>query len=260
MKYFNHSSGEFLQIGDAKVYFEMAGKSDGVPLVILHGGLGNITELNAIIEKLPDHFLFIGIDFRGHGKSELGSTPLTYELYQSDVECVLAHIGIHSFSIFGFSDGGIVGYRLAAKASNNVQALISVAGSWKLQPDDSAYTLLKGLTSDRWSQLFPDSVAYYNSVNPSPDFDALVKSAVHLWTDIGPSGYPGESVSQIAVPTLIVRGDKDHLCSLNDSVGVCARIKGAHFLNIPFAGHEVFKDSPEVFSSVIREFFREIPV
>lgn len=258
MQYFTHDSGTHLQIGGAKIYYEIAGKPEGMPLVVLHGGLGNMTELNASLKKLPDDFLFIGIDFRGHGKSELGSPPLSYALYQSDVECILAHLGIKTFSILGFSDGGVVGYRLAAKASNNVQALISVAGHWKIQPNDPVYALLKGVTSTRWQEMFPDCVAYYNTTNPAPNFDALVKSVVGLWMDLGPSGYPDETISQITAPTLIVRGDKDHLCTLNDSIGACSKIKQAHLFNIPFAGHEVFKEAPEVFSAGLNDFCRQI--
>lgn len=66
---------------------------------MLRGGLGGLADFNGILAKLPDQFRFIGIDFRGHGKSTLGSKPLTYKQYQDNIGCVLDHLGIHSFSL-----------------------------------------------------------------------------------------------------------------------------------------------------------------
>ena len=66
---------------------------------MLHGGLGSLTDFKGILAKLPDQFRFIDIDFRGNGKSTLGSKPLIYKQYQDNIGCVLDHLGIHSFSL-----------------------------------------------------------------------------------------------------------------------------------------------------------------
>lgn len=252
---FTHASGQYLTIGNAQIYFEVAGNPTGKPLVLLHGGMGNLTDFNGILSQLPNQFLFVGIDFRGHGKSTLGSARLTYQQHQADVVAVLAHLNIEDCCVLGFSDGGIVAYRMAAATPSTVEALVALGAHWRLDPGDPVFARLSAVTPEKWISMFPDSVAYYKATNPAPDFDALVKAVVSLWTDTEASGYPNASVRQITVPSLIVRGDEDHLFSLNDVAVLREHIKGAAFFNIPFAGHEAHKDAPDLFLAGVKAFF-----
>ncbi len=93
---------------------------------MLHGGLGSLNELSSIYQYVASDYQLISVDFRGHGKSLLGDRPLSYMQYQEDIRHVLSYLNIDKYSIFGFSDGGIVGYRLAAQEPCSGQ-LISAA-------------------------------------------------------------------------------------------------------------------------------------
>lgn len=255
MKHFDHTSGQHLEIKGAHIYFEVTGDPSGRPLVLLHGGLGNMADFNIILDKLPSHFKLIGIDLRGHGKSTRGSGRLSYAQYQSDVQTVLNHLGVEKFSLLGFSDGGIVGYRMAAQSPAQVEKLLTLGSQWRLEEDDPSIADLKGLTSGMWCEMFPESVAYYEKINPQPDFDGLVKEVVSsLWLDTQETGYPQESVRDIKSPLLIARGDEDHLLSLEEAVQLRKRVEGASFLNIPFAGHAAHEDSTDIFVEAVRQF------
>lgn len=251
---FTHLSGRYFEADDAKLYFEEAGNPAGKPLVMLHGGFGSLADFNSILGNLPDQFRIIGIDFRGHGKSTLGSKPLTYKQYQSDVRCILEHLGVHSYSLFGFSDGGIVAYRLAAQQPQEVEALVTVGSQFRLYKDDPVFEILSAMTAETWKGMFPESVEYYMSVNPNPDFSALVQAVVALWTDQSSTGYPYDGITTIHAPTLIIRGDADPLLSLNEAAELQEKIEGGNFFNIPFSGHEVHKDAPDLLLAVLNEF------
>ena len=67
MTTFTHSSGHYLSVDDAEIYFEIIGNPKGSPLLLLHGGLGNLTDFNGIVAQLASEFRLIGVDFRGHG-------------------------------------------------------------------------------------------------------------------------------------------------------------------------------------------------
>lgn len=251
---FTHSQGQHLPVGDAKIYFEITGNPAGEPLVLLHGGLGNITDFNGILDQFAKDYQLIGIDFRGHGKSTLGSLGLSYQRHQTDVEAVLAHLGIEACYLLGFSDGGTTSYRLAIKNPSKIKAMVTIGAKSQLSANDQTFAILSGMTAEKWEQRFPDSVAYYKTNNPEPGFEALVKAVVSLWTDTG--SYPGSGIEDIAAPTLIIRGDRDHLFPLETAVHLAQHIKGANFFNIPFAGHEVHKDANTLFSSVVKDFFK----
>lgn len=243
-----------MQIDDARIYYEMAGNPSGPSLVFLHGGLGNITDFNSVLDSFLADFRCIGIDFRGHGKSTIGSAKLTYQQHQTDVETVLAHAGIDSCSLLGFSDGGTTAYRIAIKNPLKIKAIATIGAKYRCDASDPVFPLLQGMTSEKWEQRFPESVAYYHSTNPAPDFDALVNAVVSLWTDPGDSGYPGDAIEQIVAPALILRGDRDHLFTLKAAVDLLGHLKGANFFNIPFAGHEAHRESGPCFSMVVQDF------
>ncbi len=254
MTAFTHFSGQHLQLEGAKIYFETTGNPTGKPLLLLHGGMGNLTDFNGILNMLPSQFKFIGIDFRGHGKSTLGTSRLTYRQHQADVEAVLEHLDIDCFSVLGFSDGGITAYRMAAETPSRVKALVAVGAHSRIDPNDPVLQILSSVTSGKWRDWFPDSVSYYTTNNPEPDVEALVNNVISLWTDTGSGGYPGGSVKQITAPTLLVRGDEDHLFLLKHATELRQQVEGAGLFNIPYAGHEVHKDAPDLFSKVVKDF------
>lgn len=106
MRAFNHQSGEYLDIDDARIYYEVIGNKNAPVMLLLHGGLGSMEDFNPIISELAEEFRIIGIDNRGHGKSTLGSQTLSYEMFQNEVEIVLKHLTIDNLTILGFSNGG----------------------------------------------------------------------------------------------------------------------------------------------------------
>lgn len=253
---FSHSDAHCLEIDGARIHFETTGSPDGDPMVLLHGGLGTLMDFNPLLPFMPEGLRCIGIDLRGHGRSTLGPHPLTYARHQADVERVLGHLGIQGAVVLGFSDGGIVAYRMAASHSRACRALVTIGAQWRLEADDPARPLLQGLTRQDWEALCPDSIPYYERVNPEPDFDALFQAVTHLWLDRGPDGYPGTSVEAIGIPTLIARGTHDPLFSLEEAIQLQERIPGAEFLNIPFAGHAAQEEAPEILAAAIGLFLR----
>lgn len=253
---FNHAAGRQIRIGDADLYVEEAGDPAGLPLLLLHGGLGSLVDFNPILDGLPRSLRLIGIDFRGHGRSTLGGVALTYAQYQADVLAVLDQLGVQQFALLGFSDGGIVAYRLAAQQPQRVLAVVTVGAQW--QPPEAGspvFEMLSGLTAQMWTEMFPDAVAYYERTHPAPDLEALVRAVVGLWTDGSASGYPGaEGVARITAPLLLLRGDQDPLFSLDEAVALIGQVEGAHFFNLPFAGHEVHRDAPQMFLLAVADF------
>lgn len=179
---------------------------------------------------------------------------MTYARIEADVCAVLEHVGVEAFSVLGFSDGGIVGYRLAAAMRARVRALVAVGAQWRLGAEDPALAMLGSLTAGDWEAMFPAARPRYESINPSPDFEGLVRQAVGLWTDTGPCGYPGERVRGIVSPTLLVRGDSDPLFPLAEAAALQAILPAASLFNVPFAGHECHIDAPALFLGVVSGF------
>lgn len=256
MKAFDHESGHSLDIDGATLYCEERGDSRGHPLVLLHGGLGSMEDFNRIIPRFGKEFRLIGIDSRGHGKSTLGPVGLSYARLEQDLHRMVQHLRLREFSLIGFSDGGIVAYRLASRGLFKIRRLVTIGARWELRSNDPVRDILSKVTSDSWRRKFPDTCAAYQRLNPQPDFDRLVPAVVAMWLDSSASGYPGKTVDDISCDLLIVRGQRDHLVSMQAAAELAGRVGNSRLLEIPEAGHAAFDDRPDAFMQALDEFLK----
>ncbi|MDM8523262.1 alpha/beta hydrolase [Desulfococcaceae bacterium HSG8] len=257
MKTFNHNSGQYADIDGGKIYFEEIGNKEKPALLILHGGFENIENLNSIASYLSEEFRVIGIDSRGHGKSTLGSKKLTYEQLQSDAETILTQLKINTVNIFGFSDGGIAAYRIAASKRIKVKKLVTMGSSWSEEDIIKAEGILKTITPESAKEIFSENFETYQRLNPEPDFEMLTQSLAAMWLDKTSTGHPNESVEDISAKTLLIRGDNDFLVSLESLSELKDKIKGSSFLNVSFAEHAVYEEQPQVVEIMLKQFFNE---
>ena len=254
MNTFTHNSGHSVDIDGAKIYFEDIGNKDRPVLLLLHGGLEDIENVNPIASYCTEDFRVIGVDSRGHGKSTLGCQQLTYERVQLDIEALLMHLNIATVNIVGFSDGGIVAYRIAARHKVTVKKLITLGASWSERDVMKAEGMLKSITPDSAREIFAGNFARYQQINPEPDFDTLVQSAVAMWLDTTRTGHPNECVKDISAKTLLIRGDHDFLVSLESLTELQNKIAGSSFMNVPFAEHAVYEEQPQAIEMMLRQF------
>lgn len=254
MNKFDHQKGQHFSIGEVKIYYEEIGNPDKPVLVFLHGGLGNIEDFNAVVPLLGDDFRIIGIDSRGQGKSSLGAEDLTYKRIQLDVEALLESLNVNDITIIGFSDGGTISYRMAIESTIRIKKVVTIGATWNIMNSLSTEEIFLNITADSWKEKFPESFDSYQRLNPEPDFEKLIKSMIGLWLDKTTTGFPNENVSKINCPTLIVRGDQDHLFSRESVCQVADLIDNAAFLNIPFAGHLAHEDQLKIFFNTLKQF------
>jgi len=258
MNIFNHQSGRYLNVDTANLYFEVAGTPAKPALLILHGSLGNLEEVNPILVKLAKRYTLIAIDSRGHGKSTMGASRLTYERLQKDAELILQHLNIASLSILGFDDGGVVACRMAAYSKLKIDRVVTIGSRWHYKNADSSRIALKSMFNEGWKERFSAMYENYQSLNPEPDAELLVQALVKMWLDPGASGYPSFNLQRYIAPLLMIRGDKDPVVSAAALVELAALLPNAIFFNVPFAGHNAHTQQKEMIILALEEFFRKV--
>mgnify|MGYP002740905587 CR=1 FL=1 len=118
-----------LHYQNAKLSYQLGGKADAPAIVLLHGGLGSAEDFAPLLPRLQAHFRTLAIDTRGHGRSTRGDVPLTYAQTADDARQIIEAVGLRQFHLFGFSDGGVTAYRIAA-ADARVQSVLTVGAQW----------------------------------------------------------------------------------------------------------------------------------
>lgn len=254
MAAFNHETGKYIEVNGATIYYEEIKNAGKPTLLFLHGGFGNMEDFNSILPMFANNYHIVGIDSRGHGKSTLGTNKLTYKRLQLDVEAVVNHLQLKDIHIIGFSDGGIIAYRLAAANSIPIRKMVTIGATWSLFDVELMEKIVAGITPEDWKNYFFDS---YQLHNPQPDFDWFVKCVLAMWTDKTEDGYPLESVEDITVPTLIIRGNDDDSFTLESAVVLTGKVKGSLLFNIPFAPHDAHTKYLQLFETITTEFLNK---
>ncbi len=255
MQGFNHISGDYVALDDAKIYYEVIGNKNAPVLLCLHGGLGNIEVFNYIIPQLAEEFKIIGIDNRGHGKSTLGSAQtLSYEFLQKEVEAVLKHLHIEELTVLGFSNGGTIAYRLAALTKLKIKKLITIGAPWCTKHVESSIDAFSKLTSDMWKEYCSADYEHYQKLNPEPNINRIFKLAINMAIDTTENGRPNERVKNIRCPLLITRGENDPIVSHQAIQELAETVPNAQLFSIPSAGHEALIDQPKLLSEKLKSF------
>ena len=127
----NTKTGEYIQVNGIRLYFETYG--DGAPMLQIHGNGDTIWAMRYQIEYFSTRYRVVVPDWRGSGKTEIGTGALTYDQIADDLNALLEHMGLQSCYVLGWSDGGVIGLLLAMKHPDKVGQL-AIAGA-RLRPD-----------------------------------------------------------------------------------------------------------------------------
>ena len=237
----NPAAGHYLQVADAKIYYEIYG-SGGTPLVLLHGGLyGYIEEFGALIQELSKHRRVIAIATRGHGKSELGTQPFSYALLANDAYTVIRHQTTGTVDVLGFSDGAVTSYTLTAAHPELVRRLVAIGGPRGLA--DWTAKAQSELRTSKPSDVERDSpqfVAERKKLMPAPEkWDEFNQRLIRMW--LGPVYVTDGQIRSIKAPTLIIAGDHDPYNQIEKIVEIYRLLPDGELAIIPGCGHVVLE-------------------
>jgi pimeloyl-ACP methyl ester carboxylesterase len=239
-------AGHFLQVGDAKLYYEVYG-SGGRPLVLLHGGLyGSIGEFSELIDETSKHRRVIAIAARGHGRSELGKQPFTRALFANDAYAIIRHETSERVDLLGFSDGAITSYVLAAAHPEIIHRLVAIGRlrGWADKTEE-ALVEAKNFKVTDVARDDPQFVAEREKEMPAPElWDDFVGRLSKMWLE--PVYVTPEQIQSIQAPTLIIAGDRDHNNRTDRFVDLYHSLPQAELGLIPGCGHVVLDCNPRL--------------
>ena len=244
----NPKAGRFVQAKDAKLYYEVYGK--GQPIVLLHGGLfGSTIEMTDFIEKLKKNYQVIAISTRGHGKSELGTEPLTLEQRATDAMAVINAVTKDSVIIIGFSDGGYAAYQLGAMYPNRVKKMV-VMGAGELYPGlrEFNFTAKQAMEFDK--PFINQQLKLMPEPNRIEEMFTGVRNCYNKLT-VGK-----DLLGSIKSPVMVMAGDRDGGNTVEHVVNAARMIPKHQISIIPNTGHGCFLENFEATWASIVPFLK----
>jgi pimeloyl-ACP methyl ester carboxylesterase len=112
-------------VNGVNYYYALYGT--GEPLLLLHGGLGQIEMFGPNLTKLAQSRQVIGVDLQGHGRTPLGDREISLVDMGNDMAGVLKKLGYDKVDVIGYSLGGGVAFQFAAQHPEMVRRLALVS-------------------------------------------------------------------------------------------------------------------------------------
>ena len=245
----NSAAGHYVQVGDAKIYYEVYG--EGKPLFVFHGGgVGTPYEMGQIIDKLRQSYQVIAVSTRGHGRSEVGHTPLTYEQKAQDMLAIMQKITKEPAVLLGFSDGAYTAYKVASMYPERVERIIAIG----------AGTLKHGFFSGEMKvadleKIDAAFIEQQKKIMPEPErYQEFCTNYMDFWRKME----VGEDfLKTIQCPVLLIAGDEDDHAPLVTMVEAEQYIPQASLCIVPKAWHTVFLDNFDVTWTAIEQYLQK---
>src|SRR5262245_48425779 len=112
-------------VNGINMYYEVHGRTDGVPLVLLHGG-GSTLEVtfSRVLPVFARSRRVIAVEEQGHGRTTDRDAPVTFESSAHDVVALLRYLKVGKADIFGFSNGASVALQVAIRHPQLVRKMV----------------------------------------------------------------------------------------------------------------------------------------
>lgn len=119
-----------IKVNNININYEIYGQ--GSPIILLHGNQETHAIFDKLIEKLQVNHTVYALDSRCHGKSD-NPKEISYNLMAEDAIAFIKELNIQKPTLYGFSDGGIIGLLITIKEPELLSNLI-ISGA-NISPD-----------------------------------------------------------------------------------------------------------------------------
>jgi pimeloyl-ACP methyl ester carboxylesterase len=121
-----------VRVSDLDIFYREAGPQTAPVILLLHGFPTSSNMFRNLIPRLAGSFHVVAPDYPGFGQSSMPdhqSFAYTFENLTNVVETLVERLGLGKFSLYVMDYGAPVGYRLALRRPDQVQALIVQNGN-----------------------------------------------------------------------------------------------------------------------------------
>ena len=245
---------------------EFGGSGPGV--LLLHGLAGTAREWEETAAWLTETHRVVGLDQRGHGRSERRPTDISRDSFVADAVAAIEALGLAPAALIGQSLGGHTAFLVAAARPDLVRGLVVAEASpaeaergqteairkqlsaWPLFPSREAAQEFFGgdtPTGRAWVRNLDETE---HGLVPAFDVDVMIE------TIAAASEARWEEWRRIQAPTLIVRGEHGDLPE--EEAAEMARTRpAAQHVTLP-GGHDVHLDAPEAWRSAVEAFLSRL--
>ena len=255
--------------------YQTYGDSAQLPVLFLHGFLGTGEDWLRVAQELEGQYFCVLPDLPGHGKNtDLPiAAPLSFDVLNQGLLALVDHLRLPQVRLVGYSMGGRAALYFAVHYPERVSSLILESVSPGITNSDERRA--RAAEDDRRAEAIRAegveafvehwyTLPLFQSLKTHPRREEMItrRRANHPgWVakvirDLSPGRQTPvwDQLPRLEMPVLFVAGSLDEKYTrLGEQIIV--RVPLARLAIIPDTGHNVHLEKPEIFISLLREFW-----
>ncbi len=223
-------------------------------LLLLHGAIGDASQLQPLAARLSDKYDVRTLDFSGHGEAPFTKLPFSMQLFAEDVLGYMQQQGIDQVSIFGYSMGGYVGMYLAKHHPDKIKKIITLATKFHWDNEIAAREI-QMLNPEKIEQKLPAFAATLRERHLANDWKEVLKKTADMMVELGADNVlkPADYGS-ITTPSLLLLGDRDKMVSLDETLATYKALPLAQLGILPATPHPIEQVNIETLVFFVKQF------
>ena len=276
------------KVDDLDIFYREAGHRDAPTILLLHGFPTSSHMFRNLIMRLSDKFHLVAPDYPGYGNSSAPAVEAfdySFDHLAEIIEKFAQHMNLRKFSMYLQDYGAPIGFRIAAKHPDWIDALIIQNGNayeeglkdfwtplkayWQDRSKENEEALKKFLTIDATKWQYTHGVRNIQAISPDnwlidqPLLDRPGNDRIQLQMfysyGTNPPLYPRwqEYFRTHQPPTLIVWGKNDQIFPADGAHPYKRDLKNIDFQLID-TGHFALEEDYELIAELISNLLRRI--
>lgn len=266
------------------IFYREAGPPDAPTILLLHGFPTSSQMFRNLIPALSDRFHLVALDYPGFGQSAMPPADgfeYTFDRLAGVMDAFTQQLGLARYSLYVMDYGAPIGFRLAVKHPERVQALIVQNGNayeeglrefweplrayWQAPTDANAAALRKSLVLEATKWQYTHGVRNVEAISPDLwiadqyllDRPGNQEIQLRLFYDYR-SNLPLYPTWQAYFrrhqpPTLVMWGKNDHIFPPQGALGYLRDLTRLE-LHLLDTGHFALEEDGAVIADHIRRF------
>lgn len=247
---------------------QVDGPGDAPVLVLNHTLATSRAMWRAQVAHFSPRYRVVSFDMRGHGESAAPDFPYSLEMLADDVVGVLDCLGVERPAAYvGISIGGMIGQALGLRHPKRFSALVLASTTSRTPPEAQAALdqRIEAVQRDGLEGQVQPTLERWLSADFRARDPGTTKWVGDMIRATPASGMIGclhaikaldylEQLPQIALPTLIIAGEKDPGTPVAASRAIQERIAGSKLEVIPGCLHQTPIEAPDIFNRLVEPF------